>query len=95
MLLGDIPAIAEATFLVVAALFPIVNPLGSAAIFLNLIGTLDPQLNRLLAQKAGSSAILPFSRSLRCAPQWIFLMKRASNVCGQKVKGLPDTWSIC
>ena len=38
MLRADIPAIAEATFLVVAALFPIVNPLGSAAIFLNLRG---------------------------------------------------------
>jgi len=52
MLLADIPAIAKATFLVLAALFPIVNPLGSAAIFLNLVGgDLDSRVNRLLARK--------------------------------------------
>ena len=34
----EITAVIEATMLVVAALFPIVNPLGSAAIFVNLVG---------------------------------------------------------
>ncbi len=34
----EITAVIEATVLVVAALFPIVNPLGSAAIFVNLVG---------------------------------------------------------
>jgi multiple antibiotic resistance protein len=51
MILAEIPAIAKATFLVLAALFPIVNPLGSAAIFLNLVGNLDPNVSRLLARK--------------------------------------------
>jgi multiple antibiotic resistance protein len=51
MIWAEIPAMAKATFFVLAALFPIVNPLGSAAIFVNLVGTLDPQVNRLLAQK--------------------------------------------
>ncbi len=58
MILADIPAVAEATFLVVAALFPIVNPLGSAAIFLNLVGPIDSGVNRILSQKI---AIYSFS----------------------------------
>ena len=41
----------EATVLVVAALFPIVNPLGSAAIFVNLVGPVASSTQRLLAQK--------------------------------------------
>jgi multiple antibiotic resistance protein len=41
----------EATVLVVAALFPIVNPLGSAAIFVNLVGPVALTTQRLLAQK--------------------------------------------
>ena len=44
-------AITRATILVVGALFPIVNPLGSAAIFLNLIGDVSPNTQKLLAQK--------------------------------------------
>jgi len=63
MIWGDIPAVAEAIFLVVAALFPIVNPLGSAAIFLGLVGELDPKVNRLLAQKI---AIYCFSILIVC-----------------------------
>jgi len=51
MLWTDIPHVIKATFLVVAALFPIVNPLGSAAIFLNMVGPLDSRVNRLLSQK--------------------------------------------
>lgn len=41
----------EATILVVAALFPIVNPLGSAAIFINLTGGSHPYVRRILARK--------------------------------------------
>lgn len=41
----------EATILVVAALFPIVNPIGSAAIFINLTGAVHPQVQRILARK--------------------------------------------
>ncbi len=69
MLLKDIPAIAEATFLVVAALFPIVNPLGSAAIFLNLVGTLDPVLNRVLAQKIAIYSFFILVVSLICGTE--------------------------
>jgi multiple antibiotic resistance protein len=47
----DISTVIEATILVVAALFPIVNPLGSAAIFLNMIGGIQPTLQRALSQK--------------------------------------------
>ena len=52
-----------------AALFPIVNPLGSAAIFLNLIGTLDPQLNRLLAQKIAVYSFFILIVSLICGTE--------------------------
>ena len=41
----------EATVLVVAALFPIVNPLGSAAIFVNMVGPVASSTQRLLSQK--------------------------------------------
>jgi multiple antibiotic resistance protein len=44
-------AITSAAVLVVGALFPIVNPLGSAAIFLNMIGDASEKIQRLLAQK--------------------------------------------
>ena len=47
----EITAVIEATVLVVGALFPIVNPLGSAAIFANLVGPIAQQTQRLLAQK--------------------------------------------
>jgi multiple antibiotic resistance protein len=47
----EITAVIEATVLVVGALFPIVNPLGSAAIFANLVGPIASQTQRLLAQK--------------------------------------------
>ena len=49
----EVTAVVEATILVVAALFPIVNPLGSAAIFVNLVGPIAPPTQRLLAQKIG------------------------------------------
>jgi multiple antibiotic resistance protein len=47
----DISTVTQATILVVAALFPIVNPLGSAAIFINMIGKVEPAMHRALSQK--------------------------------------------
>ncbi len=48
---NDISNVVEATILVVGALFPIVNPLGSAAIFINMIGPVERNLHRALSQK--------------------------------------------
>ena len=53
----------------VAALFPIVNPLGSAAIFLNLVGVLDPALNRVLAQKIAMYSFFILMVSLICGTE--------------------------
>jgi len=50
-ILHDIAAVTESTILVVGALFPIVNPLGSAAIFINMIGGVERPLQRALSQK--------------------------------------------
>lgn len=47
----DIAAVIEATILVVGALFPIVNPLGSAAIFINMVGSIDRSLHSALSRK--------------------------------------------
>jgi multiple antibiotic resistance protein len=47
---GTFPVV-KATVLVVAALFPIVNPLGSAAIFTSMVGRTTAQVHDLLAQK--------------------------------------------
>ncbi len=47
----QVAAVIEATVLVVATLFPIVNPLGSAAIFVNMVGPVAPNTQRILAQK--------------------------------------------
>ncbi|WP_158752354.1 MarC family protein [Acidobacterium sp. S8] len=47
----DVSTVIEATVLVVGALFPIVNPLGSAAIFINMIGSVEPKVHRALTQK--------------------------------------------
>src|SRR5271170_4605619 len=66
MILADIPAIAEATFLVVATLFPIVNPTGSAVIILNMVGDLEPQVNRMLAQKIAMYSFFILMVSLIC-----------------------------
>lgn len=44
-------SVTSAAILVVGALFPIVNPLGSAPIFLNLIGDLHETIQRQLVQK--------------------------------------------
>src|SRR5580698_10521166 len=50
-ILHDIAAVAESTTLVVGALFPIVNPLGSAAIFINMIRGVERPLQLALSQK--------------------------------------------
>ncbi|MBT9331909.1 MarC family protein [Paracidobacterium acidisoli] len=56
---SEVISAAKAVVLVVAALFPIVNPLGSAAIFLNMVGGISPQTQRVLSRKiAGFSFLL-------------------------------------
>ncbi len=42
---------AEATVLVLATLFPIVNPIGSAAVFLSMVDTLDASLQKRLVSR--------------------------------------------
>jgi multiple antibiotic resistance protein len=54
----DIYYMVRETILIIAALFPIVNPLGSAAIFLNLVGNVEHRLQEVLSQKI---AIYSFS----------------------------------
>jgi len=41
----------EASILVMAALFPIVNPIGSAAVFLTMVQNIDPGLQRKLVNR--------------------------------------------
>ena len=41
----------EATILVVAALFPVVNPLAAAAVLLSVPSGLEPAVHRTLARK--------------------------------------------
>src|ERR1700761_128219 len=50
-LVHDITSVAESTTLVVGALFPIVNPLGSAAIFINMVGGVEPGVHSALTKK--------------------------------------------
>lgn len=55
---GDIAALVKAIVLVVAALFPIVNPFGSAAIFVDMTGPISAQLRDLLARKISTFSFL-------------------------------------
>jgi multiple antibiotic resistance protein len=48
---NDLVLVLEATFLVLAALFPIVNPIGSAAVFLAMVQNLDYELQRKLVSR--------------------------------------------
>ena len=48
---SDASTVIEATILVVAALFPVVNPLAAAAVLLNVFSGLEPALHRALARK--------------------------------------------
>ncbi len=66
MIAADIPAVAKAVFEVLAALFPIVNPLGSAVIVLNMVGDLDPQVNQLLARKIAIYSFFLLMVSMIC-----------------------------
>src|ERR1700733_2473975 len=49
--LHNASAVLEASTLVIAALFPIVNPIGSAAVFLALVDHFDSSLQVRLAKK--------------------------------------------
>ncbi len=55
---GDAAELAKAIVLVVAALFPIVNPFGSAAIFIDMTGPISPSLRDLLARKISTFSFL-------------------------------------
>ncbi len=55
---GDVIELAKAVILVVAALFPIVNPFGSAAIFLDLTGPISERLRDMLARKISTFSFL-------------------------------------
>jgi multiple antibiotic resistance protein len=55
---GDAAELAKAIVLVVAALFPIVNPVGSAAIFLDMTGPISAPLRDLLARKISTFSFL-------------------------------------
>jgi multiple antibiotic resistance protein len=61
--------VTKATILVIAALFPIVNPLGSAAIFLNLVGDVRDQVQTLLAQKISVYSFFLLAGSLLWGPK--------------------------
>ena len=55
---GDATELAKAIVLVVAALFPIVNPIGSAAIFVDMTGPIGAPLRDLLARKISTFSFL-------------------------------------
>ena len=55
---GDVVELAKAIVLVVAALFPIVNPIGSAAIFVDMTGPISARLRNLLARKISMFSFL-------------------------------------
>jgi multiple antibiotic resistance protein len=55
---GDAVELVKAIVLVVAALFPIVNPFGSAAIFIDMTGPISERLRELLARKISTFSFL-------------------------------------
>jgi len=55
---GDAAELTKAIVLVVAALFPIVNPFGSAAIFIDMTGPISDPLRDLLARKISTFSFL-------------------------------------
>jgi len=55
---GDAAELTKAIVLVVAALFPIVNPFGSAAIFIDMTGPISAPLRDLLARKISTFSFL-------------------------------------
>jgi len=48
---NDVMLVLQASFLVLAALFPIVNPIGSAAVFLAMVESIDLELQRKLINR--------------------------------------------
>jgi multiple antibiotic resistance protein len=56
--LDEVAELAKAIVLVVAALFPIVNPFGSAAIFVDMTGPISARLRDLLARKISTFSFL-------------------------------------
>ncbi len=50
-LFNDVSRVLEASILVLATLFPIVNPIGSAAVFLAMVESVDVALQRKLASR--------------------------------------------
>ena len=55
---SDAAELVKAVVLVVAALFPIVNPIGSAAIFVEMTGPIAPPLRNLLVRKVSIFSFL-------------------------------------
>lgn len=54
----DVADLIRESVLVLAALFPIVNPLGSAAIFSNLVGDVEEDVQNVLAQKIAIYSVI-------------------------------------
>ncbi len=63
---NDIVSLLQATILVVAALFPIVNPIGSAAVFLAMVDRFNPDLQRLLSKKIAIHSFFLLFLSMFC-----------------------------
>src|SRR5271156_1476179 len=61
---GGVTELSKAIVLVVAALFPIVNPIGSAAIFVDMTGPISAPLRDLLARKISTFSFLLLIGSL-------------------------------
>jgi multiple antibiotic resistance protein len=59
-------AVLQAVILVIAALFPIVNPIGSAAVFLTMVENFDADLQRLLARKIAIYSFFLLFLSMLC-----------------------------
>src|SRR5258707_7241513 len=63
---NSLVAVLEAIILVVAALFPIVNPIGSAAVFLTMVEGVDADLQRLLARRIAIYSFFLLFLSMLC-----------------------------
>jgi multiple antibiotic resistance protein len=63
---NNLVAVLEAIILVIAALFPIVNPIGSAAVFLTMVEGVDADLQRLLARRIAIYSFFLLFLSMLC-----------------------------
>jgi multiple antibiotic resistance protein len=61
-----IALVLQASILVLAALFPIVNPIGSAAVFLAMVGAIEPELQRKLANRITMYSFFLLFLSMLC-----------------------------